>query len=75
MQNDNQTAQRDKRTKAGLEPKEFQRRLIFVTVTVLILGVGGGTCLGIKIKNAEQLQDVQVKQETPQSRAAGEAKP
>jgi len=44
----------DKR--AGLEPEEFQRRLIAVTAIVLTLGIVGGTCLGMKIEKAEQLQ-------------------
>ncbi len=42
--------------RAGLEPEEFQKRLVFVTLIVLILGLGGGTCLGYKIKRAEQYQ-------------------
>ncbi|MFB6262638.1 MAG: hypothetical protein ABEL76_03270 [Bradymonadaceae bacterium] len=42
--------------KAGLEPVEFQRRLVFVTFTVLFLGITGGTCLGWKIQKAENYQ-------------------
>lgn len=42
--------------RAGLEPEEFQKRLVFVTLTVLVLGLGGGTCLGYKIKRAEKYQ-------------------
>ena len=46
----------DTEKQGGLEPETFQRRLIIVTVTVLVLGVVGGTCLGLKINRAEQYQ-------------------
>ena len=63
----------DKR--GGLEPEEFQKRLIFVTATILILGVAGGTCLGTKIRQAERAQKMQAEhgdkplQMTPEERA------
>lgn len=36
------------------ESKEYRRRLIFVIMLVLGLSVFGGTCLGMKIGEAEQ---------------------
>ena len=44
------------RKKAGLTPKEYQRRLVMVTAIVLTLGITGGTCLGMKIEKAERIQ-------------------
>lgn len=58
--------------RAGLEPEEFQRRLVFVTAVVLVLGLVGGTCLGLKIRKAENAQAAQPEQiqpTTPDERA------
>lgn len=43
-------------TRGGLEPEAFQRELIVVTSAVLILGIVGGSCLGMKIHRAEKAQ-------------------
>ena len=65
----------DGEKRGGLEPEEFQKRLVFVTATVLILGVVGGTCLGSKIRQAERAQEMRAEsgndsvQLTPDERA------
>lgn len=40
--------------KGGMKPEAFQRRLVLVTGLVLFLGIVGGTCLGMKIRQAER---------------------
>lgn len=65
-------------TRGGLEPEAFQRELIFVTASVLILGIVGGSCLGMKIHRAEKAQSKvdqtapssETPTETPRERAA-----
>lgn len=59
-------------TRGGLEPEQFQRELVVVTATVLILGIVGGSCLGMKIKRAEQRQQQANHQadETPADQSA-----
>jgi hypothetical protein len=65
----------DGEKRGGLKPEEFQKRLVFVTATVLILGVVGGTCLGSKIRQAERAQEMRAEsgndsvQMTPAERA------
>lgn len=49
--------------RGGLEPEEFQRELVIVTATVLILGIVGGSCLGMKIQRAEHRSDERAKQQ------------
>lgn len=49
--------------RGGLEPEAFQRELIFVTATVLILGIVGGSCLGMKIQRAEHRSDERAAQQ------------
>lgn len=52
----------DTERRGGLEPEAFQRELVFVTATVLILGVVGGSCLGMKIQRAEHRSNERVEQ-------------
>jgi len=49
--------------RGGLDPEAFQRELVFVTATILILGIIGGSCLGMKIQRAEHRSDERAAQQ------------
>lgn len=60
-------------TRGGLDPEAFQRELVIVTATVLILGVAGGSCLGMKIQRAEHQNNERA--EKPQTEQAPSVTP